>query len=240
MELAKIIIQFMIFFLLVDIVSKKYVTLFLLFFIDAYFFNLVGRVMDGVYKLTDISYVTQSLAQPFFKLYEGMTGNEVVLTNQQLLMMFFIVWGIIIMLTVINRGVDNRYLERFHVKEIVKKMREESINAKITLDLVNKRMKSYQYIFIDSIDYLHVFSYQYHVSKYRTIHQRIKLDTIKKLEFKEVENGYQMEIHLSDHRILDGGIYKEKYLPNLKELNQAMKRIQKEPKKELVMIDKEA
>ena len=57
MEILQTIIQFILFLVLVSIVSKRYATLFLLFFVDAYFFNLWSRIFNQVYKLTDISYV---------------------------------------------------------------------------------------------------------------------------------------------------------------------------------------
>lgn len=232
MELFKMLVLFLIIFVLVDVASKRYETLFLLFFIDAYFFNLYGRLISNVFKETDISYISRSLAQPLIEIYQGFTGKEFVFDNYHLLLIFFIVWAIIIFLTVLNRGIDNGYLKRYHVKEIIAKMRQESRNAPFVLDFVKKSRRSYQYIYIDSIYYLHIFSYQYHVSKYKVIHQRIKLDMIKNINFVEVDNGYKIEIEVEDHRVLDGGTYKNEYLSNLNELEEAIKKLQKEELKE--------
>lgn len=225
MEIFKMLFLFVIIFILVDVSSKRYATLFLLFFVDAYFFNLYGRLMSDVFKETDISYISRSLAQPFIEIYQGMTGKEFIFDNSNLLLIFFIVWSIIIILTVINRGIDNGYLKRYHVKEIIAKMRHESVNAPFVLDFVKKTRRSYQYIYIDSISYLHIFSYQYHVSKYQVIHQRIKLDTIQEINFVEVDNAYKIEIQLDDHRILNGGTYRSEYLSNLKELEEAIQKL---------------
>ncbi|MBS7021268.1 MAG: hypothetical protein KH135_05370, partial [Firmicutes bacterium] len=78
MELFKMLVLFLIIFVLVDVASKRYETLFLLFFIDAYFFNLYGRLISNVFKETDISYISRSLAQPLIEIYQGFTGKEFV------------------------------------------------------------------------------------------------------------------------------------------------------------------
>lgn len=209
------IIQFLVFFILVCLISKRYTTLFLLLFIDAYFFNLFGRVFHQPYTQTDISYVTQSLAQPFIELYEQFTGTTVVLSDQQNLLIFLVVWGIIIFITVLEHGIDQRYLKRYHVKEEIESMRRDSKNASIQYDFVNEFKKNYQYIYLDSIYYLHIFSYQYHVSKNKCIHQRIKIHTIQNMELKPVEKGYQLLIYLVNGQILDGGIYQKKHYQQL-------------------------
>ncbi len=218
METIQIIIQFLVFFVLVDLVSKRYATLFLLFFTDAYFFNLFSRLFHQIYKPTDISYVSQSLAQPFIKIYEIMTGQEVILTDQHFMLIFLIVWSIIIFFAIIEHGVDNHYLKRYHVKTNIKNMREQSKNAKVQYDFVNTFKKSYQFIYLDSISYLHIFSYQYHISKNKCINQRIKIDTIRDMVLKETNRGYQLLIYTNDNQILDGGIYHEKYYTLLSQL----------------------
>ena len=218
MEIVQMIIQFLVFFILVDLVSKRYATLFLLFFTDAYFFNLWSRLFHQIYKPTDISYVSQSLAQPFIKIYETMTGQEITLTDQQLMFIFFIVWAIILVFAIIEHGVDNHYLKRYHVKANIKNMREQSKNSKIQFDFVNTLKKSYQFIYLDSISYLHIFSYQYHVSKNKCINQRIKIDTIRDMVLKETGRGYQLLIYTNDNQILDGGVYHEKYYAFLSQL----------------------
>lgn len=228
METVQIIIQFLVFFVLVDLVSKRYATLFLLFFTDAYFFNLWSRLFHQIYKPTDISYVSQSLAQPFVKIYETMVGHEVTLTDQQLMLIFFIIWAIIIVFAVIEHGVDNHYLKRYHVKENIKKMREQSRNSKIQFDFVNTLKKSYQFIYLDSISYLHIFSYQYHISKNKCINQRIKIDTIRDIVLKEMSRGYQLLIYANDDQILDGGIYHEKYYASLSQLKEMIEQAKEE------------
>lgn len=228
METVQIIIQFIVFFVLVDLVSKRYTTLFLLFFVDAYFFNLWGRLLQQVYTQTDISYVSQSLAQPFIKIYETMIGHEITLNDQQFMLIFLIVWAIIIVFAVIEHGVDNHYLKRYHVKTNIKKMREQSKNSKIQFDFVNPLKKSYQFIYLDSISYLHIFSYQYHVSKNKCINQRIKIDTIRDIVFKEVSRGYQLLIYTNDNQILDGGTYHEKYYSSLSQLKEMIEQAKEE------------
>ena len=76
----------------------------------------------------------------------------------------------IIFITVLEHGIDQRYLKRYHVKEEIESMRRDSKNASIQYDFVNEFKKNYQYIYLDSIYYLHIFSYQYHVSKNKCIH----------------------------------------------------------------------
>ena len=184
--------------------------------------------MQQVYTQTDISYVSQSLAQPFIKIYETMIGHEITLNDQQVMLIFLIVWTIIIVFAVIEHGVDNHYLKRYHVKTNIKKMREQSKNSKIQFDFVNPLKKSYQFIYLDSISYLHIFSYQYHVSKNKCINQRIKIDTIRDIVFKEVSRGYQLLIYTNDNQILDGGTYHEKYYSSLSQLKEMIEQAKEE------------
>ena len=64
-----------------------------------------------------------------------MTGQEVILTDQHFVLIFLIVWSIIIFFAIIEHGVDNHYLKRYHVKTNNKNMREQSKNAKVQYDL---------------------------------------------------------------------------------------------------------
>ncbi len=224
MEILQTIIQFILFLVLVSIVSKRYATLFLLFFVDAYFFNLWSRIFNQVYKLTDISYVSQSLAQPFIKMYELFTDQQVTLTESQNLILFIIVWGIIILFAVIEHGIDNHYLKRYRVKANIKEMRLHSQNSKIRLDFVNSLTRNYQFIYLDSIYYLHIFSYQFHLNKNQCIHQRIKINTIQNMELKKEKNGYHLLIYTDYQQILDGGFYHEKNYEALLELKEAITR----------------
>ena len=218
MEVVQIIIQFLVFFVLVDLVSKRYTTLFLLFFIDAYFFNLWSRLLRQPYTQADISYVSQSLAQPFIKIYETFIGHEITLTDQQVMIVFCVVWGIILIFSILGHEIDHHYLKRYHVKETIKKMREESKQAEVRFDFVNALTKNYQFIYLDNIYYLHIFSYQYHNSKNKCIHQRIKIDTIQDITFKKVKGGYQLLILNDQQLVLDGGIYNESHYHSLYDL----------------------
>ena len=150
MEVVQIIIQFLVFFVLVDLVSKRYTTLFLLFFIDAYFFNLWSRLLRQPYTQADISYVSQSLAQPFIKIYETFIGHEITLTDQQAMIVFCVVWGIILIFSILGHEIDHHYLKRYHVKETIKKMNDidskyydMKINIESIIDIL-KIFKNYK------------------------------------------------------------------------------------------------
>ena len=60
METIQIIIQFLVFFVLVDLVSKRYATLFLLFFTDAYFLTYL------------VAYFIKYINQQIFPMYRNL------------------------------------------------------------------------------------------------------------------------------------------------------------------------
>ena len=93
-----------------------------------------------------------------------------------------------------------------------KSLEDELQNLIVSKNLTN------EFIYLDSISYLHIFSYQYHISKNKCINQRIKIDTIRDMVLKETNRGYQLLIYTNDNQILDGGIYHEKYYTLLSQL----------------------